>query len=84
MMFDVMAGEEMSGLCVSLHTQNVLVPTYNDRKGQRGKVSLVQVPMHVDQSTKRIELSLNTRCAWAGGTFFPVVLLCQFWVSGRK
>jgi hypothetical protein len=22
----------------------------------------------------------NTRCAWAGGTFFPVVLLCQFLV----
>ncbi len=21
-----------------------------------------------------------TRCAWAGGTFFPVVLLCQFFV----
>ncbi len=20
----------------------------------------------------------NTRCTWAGGTFFPVVLLCQF------
>ncbi len=23
---------------------------------------------------------LNTRFAWAGGTFFPVVLLCQFFV----
>ena len=22
----------------------------------------------------------NTRYAWAGGTFFPVVLLCQFFV----
>ncbi len=22
----------------------------------------------------------NTRCTWAGGTFFPVVLLCQFLV----
>ncbi len=22
-----------------------------------------------------------TRCAWAGGTFFPVVLLCQFFVQ---
>jgi hypothetical protein len=22
----------------------------------------------------------NTHCAWAGGTFFPVVLLCQFLV----
>ncbi len=22
----------------------------------------------------------NTCCAWAGGTFFPVVLLCQFLV----
>ncbi len=22
----------------------------------------------------------NTRCAWAGGTFFPVVMLCQFLV----
>ncbi len=21
-----------------------------------------------------------TRCAWAGGTFFPVVLMCQFFV----
>ncbi len=26
----------------------------------------------------------NTRCAWAGGTFFPVVLLCQFFGSGGK
>ncbi len=25
-----------------------------------------------------------TRCAWAGGTFFPVVLLCQFFGSGGK
>jgi hypothetical protein len=25
-------------------------------------------------------LAKNTRCAWAGGTFFPVVLLCQFLV----
>jgi hypothetical protein len=25
-----------------------------------------------------------TRCAWAGETFFPVVLLCQFLVSGGK
>jgi hypothetical protein len=23
-------------------------------------------------------------CAWAGGTFFPVVLLCQFFGSGEK
>jgi hypothetical protein len=23
---------------------------------------------------------IYTRCAWAGGTFFPVVLLCQFLV----
>jgi hypothetical protein len=25
-----------------------------------------------------------TCCVWAGGTFFPVVLLCQFLVSGGK
>ncbi len=25
-----------------------------------------------------------TRCAWAGGTFFPVVLLCQFFGPGGK
>jgi hypothetical protein len=25
-----------------------------------------------------------TRCAWAGGTFFPVVLLCQFFGFGEK
>jgi hypothetical protein len=24
--------------------------------------------------------NLNTCCAWAGGTFFPVVVLCQFLV----
>jgi hypothetical protein len=24
----------------------------------------------------------NTCCAWAGGTFIPVVLLCQFLVLG--
>jgi hypothetical protein len=59
MMFDVMAGGEMSRLSVSLHTQNVLVPTYNGGKGQRGKVSLAPVPTHVDQSTRIIELSLK-------------------------
>ncbi len=25
-----------------------------------------------------------THCAWAGGTFFPVVLLCQFLVLAVK
>ncbi len=25
-----------------------------------------------------------TRCAWAGGTFSPVVLLCQFFDFGRE
>jgi hypothetical protein len=25
-------------------------------------------------------LEQYTRCAWAGGTFFPVVVLCQFLV----
>ncbi len=25
-----------------------------------------------------VNLHNYTRCAWAGGTFFPVVLLCQF------
>jgi hypothetical protein len=29
---------------------------------------------------KIAEKILNTRCAWAGGTFFPVVLLSQFFV----
>jgi hypothetical protein len=28
--------------------------------------------------------SYNTRYAWAGGTFFPVVLLCQFSVLAGK
>jgi hypothetical protein len=59
MIFDVMAGGEMSRLSVSLHTQNVLVPTYNGKKGQRGKVSLVPVPTHVDQLVRRIQLSLK-------------------------
>jgi hypothetical protein len=27
---------------------------------------------------------INTRFAWAGGTFFPVVLLCQFLVLARN
>ena len=33
-------------------------------------------------SYSQMELQRNkyTRCAWAGGTFFPVVLLCQFLV----
>jgi hypothetical protein len=26
----------------------------------------------------------NTCCAWAGGTFFPVVLLCQFLVLAEN
>jgi hypothetical protein len=25
-----------------------------------------------------------THCAWAGGTFFPVVLLCQYFGCGGK
>jgi hypothetical protein len=29
---------------------------------------------------KCTQTSKNTRFAWAGGTFFPVVLLCQFFV----
>jgi hypothetical protein len=37
----------------------VLVPTYNGRKGGEGKKILVPVPTHVDQSTRRIELSLK-------------------------
>jgi hypothetical protein len=37
----------------------VLVPTYNGRKGREGERLLVPVPMHVDQSTRRIELSLK-------------------------
>ncbi len=34
---------------------------------------------------KRTEWQMEneyTRCTWAGGTFFPVVLLCQFLVRG--
>jgi hypothetical protein len=38
---------------------SVLFPTYNGGKGQRGKETLVPVPMHIDQSTRRIELSLK-------------------------
>ena len=37
----------------------VLVPTYNGRKGGEGERILVPVPMHVDQLTRRIELSLK-------------------------
>jgi hypothetical protein len=37
----------------------VLVPRYNGRKGGEGERILVPVPMHVDQSTRRIELSLK-------------------------
>jgi hypothetical protein len=37
----------------------VLVPTYNSRKGGEGERILVPVPTHVDQSTRRIELSLK-------------------------
>jgi hypothetical protein len=37
----------------------VLVPTYNGRKGGEGELILVPVPTHVDQSTRRIELSLK-------------------------
>jgi hypothetical protein len=37
----------------------VLVPTYNGRKGGEGERILVPVPMHVDQSMRRIELSLK-------------------------
>ncbi len=27
-----------------------------------------------------VKFNKYTRCAWAGGTFFPVVLLCQFFI----
>jgi hypothetical protein len=37
----------------------VLVPTYNGRKGGEGERILVPVPTHVDQLTRRIELSLK-------------------------
>jgi hypothetical protein len=37
----------------------LLVPTYNGRKGGEGERILVPVPTHVDQSTRRIELSLK-------------------------
>jgi hypothetical protein len=33
-----------------------------------------KIPLHLCHGTK------NTRFAWAGGTFFTVVLLCQFLV----
>ncbi len=36
----------------------VLVPMYNGRKGGEGEIILVPVPTHVDQLTRRIELSL--------------------------
>jgi hypothetical protein len=29
-------------------------------------------------------LNSYTRCAWAGGTFFPVVRLCQFFGFWRE
>jgi hypothetical protein len=28
--------------------------------------------------------TVNTHCVWAGGTFFPVVPLCQFFGYGGK
>jgi hypothetical protein len=37
----------------------VLVPKYNGRKGGEGERILVPVLTHVDQSTRRIELSLK-------------------------
>ncbi len=37
----------------------VLVPTYNGRKGGERERTLVPVPTHVDQLTRRIELSLK-------------------------
>ncbi len=37
----------------------VLVPMYNGKKGGEGERILVPVPTHVDQSTRRIELSLK-------------------------
>ena len=37
----------------------VLVPTYNGGKGEEGARILVPVPTHVDQKTRRIELSLK-------------------------
>ena len=39
--------------------EGVLVPTYNGRKGGEGERISVPVPTHVDQSTRRIELSLK-------------------------
>ena len=37
----------------------------------------LEEPVRVASTTR------NTRFAWAGGTFFPVVLLCQFWFWGE-
>ncbi len=42
-----------------------------------------------ETKTNLLEIELqrtiqNTCCAWAGGTFFPVVLLCQFLVLVRN
>jgi hypothetical protein len=51
-----------AGRCIQLMAawrEVVLVPTYNGGKGQRGVESLVPVPMHVHQPTRRIELSLK-------------------------
>jgi hypothetical protein len=45
-----------------------------------GKVNFVRIPYSHDRFSKilRTFFVKNTRYAWAGGTFFPVVLLCQF------
>ncbi len=57
--------------------------------GRLRKVSGTQLTIHYKIITLQIRVLVTphwiyTRCAWAGGTFFPVVLLCQFFGSGGK
>ncbi len=42
--------------------------------------SFTQHPSLSPYSQTELRRDKYTRCAWAGGTFFPVVLLCQFLV----
>ena len=42
--------------------------------------SFIPHPSLSPYSQTELQRDKYTRCAWAGGTFFPVVLLCQFLV----
>jgi hypothetical protein len=58
---EVGAGQNQKGRFIQSATwrEVVLVPMYNGRKGGEGERILVPVLTHVDQSTRRIELSLK-------------------------